>query len=541
MLSSKSDEKAEGRFAGRLDVLSERVDTLASTVATTASAIAKKDGEIASLRRELELRDQQLQALAAHTAQGAGPSDPQELHKLRQAVAALQAERATQGGTKQVDELTAKMALLSQRLETLSSMVSTTAGGLAGRDGEIAAIRKYLETARVATQSAPAVNPDLERQVRELGAGGVSTRARLDGQAEEIEAIKAQLTDPHAHADELRAMLTTLRSRVEALDGLRAGVTEEQLDERLTETTAALAGNAQKVEALGRQVTESSARLESIAEELHATKPGVTEEQLDERLAETRAALAALPERIDELASRVHSGTTRLADAEQKLRALDREATESSSRVESMFDERLAETSAALAALGTRIDELASGVDSATTSHADEEQRLETLHHQVSESSSRIESIADDLREALGAFPDAAPDQLGELSTRIDTVEKRVATVAAEVARAKTLWPVALRSLEARLDDVAPKRAHDDRPAGADGAHDEDAREDDEPEETPDDLLAGLRDSLHAMESVAAELERTTEPTPEDAPEEPTPHQAVVGGARVVPLRTTDP
>ena len=67
MLSPKNEAKQEARFAARLDVLSERVDTLASTVATTASAIAKKDGEIATLRRDLELRDQQLQSLAART------------------------------------------------------------------------------------------------------------------------------------------------------------------------------------------------------------------------------------------------------------------------------------------------------------------------------------------------------------------------------------------------------------------------------------------------------------------------------------------
>ena len=519
MLSSKSDTKAEGRFVARLDVLTERVDTLASTVATTASAIAKKDGEIASLRRELELRDQQLQALAAHAAQGAvGPSDPQELNKIRQAVAALQAERATHGSSKQVDELTAKVTLIAQRLETLSSAVSTTAGGLAGRDGEIAAIRKHLETAGVATPSA--VNPDLERQLRELGAAFVSTRSRLDGQATEIEAVKAQLTEQHAPADELRAMLATLRTRVEALDGLRAGVTAEQLDERLSATKAAAAANAEKVEALTRDLTESNARIDSLAEELHAAEAGITEERLDERLAETRAALEALPERIDQLASRVHSGTTRLADAEQRLRALDRQAEESSAR----------------------IDQLASGVESATTGHADEEEKLEALQQRVSESSSRIESIADDLLEALGAFPDTDPEQLGELGARIDTVERRVASVAAEVARAKTLWPVALRSLEARLDDLAPKRAHPG-PEADTGARDRsDVEAGHEPDEAADDLLAGLRDSLQAMESVAAELERTAEATPQDAPEPPTQtHQAVAGGARVVPLRTPDP
>ena len=64
----------------------------------------------------------------------------------------------------------------------------------------------------------------------------------------------------------------------------------------------------------------------------------------------------------------------------------------------------------------------------------------------------------------------------------------------------------------------------------------------DEPEGTADDLLAELRDSLQAMESVAAELERTTNGAPpHDSAEAPDAQQAVAGGARVVPLRTTDP
>jgi len=66
MLSSKNESKQDARFAGKLDVLTERVDSLASTLSTTASSMAKKDGEIAALRRELEARDQTLNALVAH-------------------------------------------------------------------------------------------------------------------------------------------------------------------------------------------------------------------------------------------------------------------------------------------------------------------------------------------------------------------------------------------------------------------------------------------------------------------------------------------
>ena len=564
MLSSKNEAKQEARFVARLDVLSERVDTLASTVATTASAMAKKDGEIATLRRDLELRDQQLQSLAARTSQVASPSDPQELQALRQAVAVLQSERATKGNSKQLDEVMSKLNLLAERLDTLSATVSTTAAGLAGRDGEIAAIRKHLGTTQAAGPAAPTANPDLDRQVRELGVTVMSTKARLDDHTAELEVVKAQLSEPHPHAEELRAMLTALRARVEALDSLRAGVTEEVLDERLAEpqatlaalgrrvdeltsgvesATVGLAARDVKLEALQRQVTDSSSAAESTAE-------------LGERLTQTDAALDAVRHQLDKLGSLVESGTASLADNGQRLDALERRHSESASRIaavadelrdglggvsEERLDERLAPTSAALQALEQRIDDLSAGVESSTTSHADEEERLEALHRQVTDSSSRIESIADDLREALAAFPEATPDQLGELGTRIDSVEKRVASVAAEVARAKTLWPVALRSLEARLDDVAPKHTPVDSAAQTPVTGDEDGRSD-EPEGTADDLLAELRDSLQAMESVAAELERTTNGSaPHDSAEIQDAQEAVAGGARVVPLRATDP
>ena len=76
MLSSKNESKVEERFQARIELLTERLDTLATTVATTASAIAKKDGEIASLRRELAQKgvDRQLvdQVLAERQESASG-------------------------------------------------------------------------------------------------------------------------------------------------------------------------------------------------------------------------------------------------------------------------------------------------------------------------------------------------------------------------------------------------------------------------------------------------------------------------------------
>jgi chromosome segregation ATPase len=452
MLSSKSDAKTEARFAARLDVLMERVDTLAATVATTASAMAHKDGEIATLRRDLEARDETLAALVARVQSGSPAGDQGELKRLEEAVASLAAERSKHGNTKQLEDLTAKVGLLGQRLETLSAAVSTTAAGLAGRDGELAAMRKRLEAAGPSATAAASADPALRSELAALK-----------------ERLERRDADQHAPAEELRAMLTTLRTRVESLDGLRAGVTEDELDERLTETSDAL---------------------------------------------------ASLAKRIDALAESVEAATTGLRDKEHELAALHRHFVESSGRVETIVEDLREALGAfpdtgpdALAAIDSRIDAAAAGLASVTS-------RLEQL--ETARTDDRADALAD----------------------RIDALDGRVSALADEISRAKTLWPVALRSLEARLDDVARRPAD---PGPSPSTLDASGTE-------PEDLLAGLRDSLHAMESVAAELERASEQDAKDdaaSVDEPDPgseklepadvQEAVAGGARIVPLRQSDP
>ena len=120
-------------------------------------------------------------------------------------------------------------------------------------------------------------------------------------------------------------------------------------------------------------------------------------------------------------------------------------------------------------------------------------------------------------------------------------IDQRVAAVAAEVARAKTLWPVALRSLEARLDDAV--HGHRPEPSAAD-----DAASTGPPDGPADDLLAGLRHSLQAMETVAAEMARASDTLgdpDDDGPEADEPAEAetpiATAGATIVPLRTGEP
>lgn len=426
--SSKGEAKQEARFAARLDVLMERMDTLAATVATTASAIAKKDGEIAALRRDLEARDQTLQSLAAQTRQSAPapsppPVDANELRSLRNAVAGLK-ERVENGSAAQVEDLTAGMHALRQRVEELATRTAGTS-----QDDELAS----------------------------------STSLRFESLEAELAELKPLLErrppEPERPSEELVAMLATLRSQVEALGGLRTSVSEESLEHRFEET--------------------------------------------DE-------ALAALASRLDSLAETVESAASGLSDKEHELAALHRHFTDSSTRVESIVED-IREALHALPEPGS------------------------TLLDELSARLARVESAE---RDAA----DANDRRASELARKVDRIEGRLAGVAEEVARAKTLWPVALRSLEARLDDAV--HAHRDELAAGDTGPVPAASD-----APPDDLLAGLRDSLQAMESVAAEMARASETlgdAPDDAPpaDEPEPHQegdadppAAAAGATVVPLR----
>jgi chromosome segregation ATPase len=464
--SSKSDSKQEERFVARIDVLTERVDTLAATVATTASATAKRDGEIASLRRELQARDEALQALVTRAqAAGAPTVSSAELGALKDAVAALTNERAKGGSARELQELSAKVGLIGQRLETLSTTVSTTAAGMAAREGELATIRKRLDsTASSPAGAAPPTDPALRQQLADLSSAAASVKLRLDAQASELASLKAQAEEhslePDRHSEELRSMLSTLRSQVEAFSGLTSGVTDEQLDERL---------------------------------------------------AGTDAGLAALAEQVDALSRSIDVAASNLADKEHELAALHRHFTESSARIEAVVDDIREALSAFPDVNSTAVDELAA----------------------------RVEQVEAATREAAEAREHGVDD----LVRRVDVVDRRLATVATDVARAKTLWPVALRSLEARLEDAVSGIHGSDADEPAESA----ATETEPPADTSDDLLAGLRDSLHAMETVAAEMARasdTLSPAADEGEDEPvaTPEPAAVtAGATVVPLRTGEP
>ena len=438
MLSSSKPDKHEAKLASRIDVLMERVDTLAQTVATTASAIAKKDGEIASLRRDLEARDDAIQALASRAAAPpagtpAAELDPQDLRSLRNAVAALTKEHAERGGSQErIDALSVKLDTVARRLDALAA--------------------------------APASSSEPDREAAAKLAALESELTSLRGRVEE------RAAEPDRHSEELRTMLATLRTQVEALAGLR---------------------------------------------------PGGSDEENERRFAAAEDGIVRLGRRIDALGATVEAATTGLADKEHELAALHRHFTEASTRFEGIVED-IRDALSALPEIGS------AGVDDVAA-------RLE----HVADRLARFEDVS---RETAAALAEGTRT----LEQRLELLEQQLATVASEVARARTLWPVALRSLEARLEDVASHARLPEPSVEHADATEQDADE---------DLLAGLRDSLHAMETVAAEMAKASdvlstdgEPsTAQDAEAQADthldpPHDAVAaGGATVVPLRSADP
>jgi chromosome segregation ATPase len=465
---SKSDAKHEERFAGRIDVLSQRVDTLAATVATTASALARKDGELAALRKELDARDARLADFLAQARQGEGGTDSRELRELQKTVESLAADGSKQPGSKQIEQLAAKVTLIAERLDTLATTVSTTAAGLAGREGELATIRKRLESP-LGPGPVPARDDALRQQIERISAAALRSETALERQGAELEALKAEIerrqAEPERPSEELRAMLAALRTQVEALSGLRAGVTEEQLEARVAETDGAVARLSQGIDALTENVTAAAVSL---------------------------------------------------GDKEHELAALHRHFTESSSRIETV--------------VGDIREALSALPDPASFSADDLAAHTEDVARAVESLTGRIDRVETTIRQA-----ETRERSVDELPGRLAAIDQRVAAVATELAHAKTLWPVALRSLEARLDDaITHGRPSESTADGVDAADPQD--------EPSDDLLASLRDSLQAMETVAAEMARASDAlgTPDEDEDRPE-ATAAAGGATVVPLRASDP
>ncbi|HEX2427445.1 MAG TPA: hypothetical protein VHI53_05925 [Gaiellaceae bacterium] len=554
-----------GQVATKVEALGERLDALAQASGSMSSRLSAAEQNVSAHHAYMEesgahvkaVLSQQRESLTALAARADALAQAQV-----EAAQALE-ERISAGGD--------QIESLAGRLEQLDVTVTSTSERIDARDDRLEAMERRFEDA---TSGANALVADLSHALAELPDPNRIEQA-LAGRIDELAERTASLSDELSRVD------TSLADGLDSLTASGSTVADnvaqqQQLLETLAARTAALEQSegqaaealAQRVAGLGAALDGLAGRLESVTDSMTSTEGDVSrsEEALSDLRAYVEDASGRLTSLLAEHRRSLAQQTESLAALTERTASLE-EADAEETR---MLDERRSETEATVSSLSQRVDTLAASLGSAVTSLDLKEQELAQLQGRFSESSSRIETVVEDIRDALSALPDASPEALDEMgskvesnaavmaslaarlegleaahveqvpvqvSERFDRIEARIAAVAAEMGRAKTLWPVALRSLEARLDDLVSHAPAHQVPTSR------------MPEAGSEDLLAGLRDSLQAMESVAEEVARASDawtsdeqqPTPEGQTAHQDAREAASGGARIVPIRVNDP
>lgn len=206
---------------------------LATTVSATAAALARTDGQIAGLRRDVESR------LARIEERVAGPSaDAREVAELRRRLDALGTRPSKTSGDQRVDQLHSKLRLLVERVDTLATTVASTASGLAGREGELAALRSRLD--EQASPGTAATTEGLVRRVEDLGAASATATMRVEAHGAQIAALRgdldrltadvgSSLADLRLSIAELDLRHEELRTRIARVEG-RSSAPERRAD-----------------------------------------------------------------------------------------------------------------------------------------------------------------------------------------------------------------------------------------------------------------------------------------------------------------------
>jgi chromosome segregation ATPase len=443
---SKRDPRFEDRVTNRVDVVADRLASLAKTVSTTATTLAAKDGEIAGLRRELREGNARTDAVMAELRR---TLDAARVEAPTHAGPAPSREKKPKGGDRQLGALAEKVDVLAQRLDTMAGTVNATAAGMAGREGELAALRRKLEdeTARI------------EAAIAEL----------------------RRSTDPVPML-ELRENVKTLSESTSALKRS----TRRGLDE-VTNRVTALAGH---VDVLARAATSA---VDGVAEGKSET-------------ADLRSTFDEETARLDNLVVKLHQGIGTLTSQVGALeRGADRAAVEA-------LDDRVKGLGDALDALADRVDALGSSLDVTARQHDERAAETAALARRFEEASSRVDALVDDLRTALETMPEPGPDpDLGSrldavaqsVAELARDLERREAAASASSDELRSWTHGQIESLTGRLDAVAASGI-DQLEAGIAAlrasSEAEDAR--------LDAIVATLQDAVAAVSAQVEALER---------------------------------
>lgn len=509
---SKRDAKFEERLVNRVDVVADRLETVARTISTTSAALAAKDGEIAQLKRDVDAGSARFDSALAEVRRG---FDPAALDDVKRTLADLSKQKLPRGLEGRIDELGAKVTMLAQRIDTVSSTVSTTAAGLAGRDGEIIALRRALEAdskriggelddLRGAIDPAPVA--ELRQAVSELRERSSeqrrSVQVLLDETGAKVGALAGRLDSIAASHDSTAARVSASEEQVSALRAHveEGGVHLSSLAATVASASERLDARDVELETLERRFHDAATRVDGLVAELtralaEVPDPESTQQLLEARWGELDRVRIADRVRVEELADRLAAVSTSvesIAGRAPETDALERRIDELGERADAAADER-AETSSEVARLAavleverassrSRLESLAAAQESAIgAASADElertvasfDGRVGAIEREREALAVRLDALTSAFDTERGSFQtqlealatalswtspkSTADEHLDELDRRIANLESQSAVVAAKVSQATTLVPAALRSLQARLDVLAPE------------------------------------------------------------------------------------
>jgi chromosome segregation ATPase len=391
--------------------------------------------------------------------------DERTAKELRKAI-----EMLSKHDPKLEKRITDHMAVLADRFETLASTVSHTAAALAAKDGEIAALRRELESAG--------------KRIEELGGDtgrGVDAReiARLRSM---IDAVAAQrpLRASDSRVDELGSRVRLLADRVDSM-GATVGAAAATLGRRegdLAILRERLDAGASQIEGLTVELRRLH-RDGDLLQQLDALNAAL--EATNGRLVAREKEAAALRSRIDEAYAQVGSVVTEMQRAlgglANQVAALETlpEATAAA------LEGRAAELGGKVDAVDQRLEAVSAQVEAGLRDMQRRDHDLASLHGDLEAQRAHVDAVAAEMQRAIGGLanqvaaletlPEATAAALegraAELGGKVDAVDRRLEAVSAQVE-------AGLRDMQRRDHDLASlhgeldaQRAHVDAVVGS--------------------------------------------------------------------------
>lgn len=466
---AKRDPRFEDRVTNRVDVVADRLASLAKTVSTTATTLAAKDGEIAALRRELHQGNARLEAVMAELRR---TIDAAKVDARSRPAAAPSDEKKPKGLDQRLDALGKKVDVLAQRLDTLAGTVGVTAAGLAGHEGELAALRRKRDDD---TSSVEGAIEELRRAIDPLPV--LELRQAVKTLSDQTAALKRS---NRRGLDEATSRATALAAHLDSLAKTVGG------------TSAAVADREREIGALRAVFDKENTRLDSLVAKLHQGMATLTSQvaslehtaraaETEEQRAWTRDQIGTLAQRLDAIDALEH----------------EREATAY----------ELATLSSTIDVLVGRVDELGSQVEATSSDYGRKQAEVVALTRRFQEASSRVDVLVGDLRKALEMMPRKGVD--ADVETRLDDLTQFVESFASRLTRveADSAMPTdasatasELASLRARLDEAVSGMASSEHELAA---------------------MAGSRDLAARLDELTARLDALEQADLAFAPAEP--------------------